>query len=41
MRMLAEPNLTAVAVSRQFLAGGKYPVSVVDSLGQVSVVYKE
>ncbi len=25
----------------KFLAGGKYPVSVVDSLGQVSVVYKE
>ncbi len=40
--MLAEPNLTAISVSRRkFLAGDKYPLPVVDSLGQVSVVYKE
>ncbi|MFA5899662.1 MAG: type II and III secretion system protein family protein [Hyphomicrobium sp.] len=42
LRTLAEPNLTAVSgESAKFLAGGEYPVPVVDSLGQVSVVYKE
>ena len=39
---LAEPNLTAVSGEpAKFLAGGEYPIPVVDSLGQVSVVYKE
>lgn len=42
MRTLAEPNLTAVSGEpAKFLAGGEYPIPVVDSLGQVSVVYKE
>ncbi|MCZ7594931.1 MAG: pilus assembly protein N-terminal domain-containing protein [Hyphomicrobium sp.] len=41
LRTLAEPNLTAVSGEpAKFLAGGEYPVPVVDSLGQVSVVYK-
>ncbi|WP_244536201.1 type II and III secretion system protein family protein [Hyphomicrobium sp. NDB2Meth4] len=42
MRILAEPNLTAVSGEpAKFLAGGEYPVPIVDSLGQVSVTYKE
>ena len=42
LKTLAEPNLTAVSGEpAKFLAGGEYPVPVVDSLGQVSVVYKE
>lgn len=42
MRILAEPNLTAVSGEpAKFLAGGEYPIPVVDSLGQVSVTYKE
>lgn len=42
LRTLAEPNLTAVSGEpAKFLAGGEYPVPVVDSLGQVSVQYKE
>jgi pilus assembly protein CpaC len=42
LRTLAEPNLTAVSGEpAKFLAGGEYPVPVVDALGQVSVVYKE
>ncbi len=42
LRTLAEPNLTAVSGEpAKFLAGGEYPVPVVDSLGQVSVIYKE
>ena len=42
LRTLAEPNLTAVSGEpAKFLAGGEYPVPVVDSLGQVSVAYKE
>ena len=42
LQTLAEPNLTAVSGEpAKFLAGGEYPVPVVDSLGQVSVVYKE
>jgi pilus assembly protein CpaC len=41
-KTLAEPNLTAVSGEpAKFLAGGEYPVPVVDALGQVSVVYKE
>lgn len=42
MRILAEPNLTAVSGEpAKFLAGGEYPIPVVDSMGQVSVTYKE
>jgi pilus assembly protein CpaC len=42
LRTLSEPNLTAVSGEpAKFLAGGEYPIPVVDSLGQVSVVYKE
>ncbi len=42
LKTLAEPNLTAVSGEpAKFLAGGEYPVPVVDSLGQVSVTYKE
>jgi len=42
VKTLAEPNLTAVSGEpAKFLAGGEYPVPVVDSLGQVSVSYKE
>lgn len=42
VRLLAEPNLTAVSGEpAKFLAGGEYPVPVVDSTGQVSVTYKE
>jgi pilus assembly protein CpaC len=42
LKTLAEPNLTAVSGEpAKFLAGGEYPVPVVDSLGQVSVQYKE
>jgi len=42
IKTLAEPNLTAVSGEpAKFLAGGEYPVPIVDSLGQVSVSYKE
>lgn len=42
IRTLAEPNLTAVSgESAKFLAGGEYPVPVVDSSGQTSVTFKE
>lgn len=42
VRTLAEPNLTAVSGEpAKFLAGGEYPVPVVDSLGGLSVTYKE
>jgi pilus assembly protein CpaC len=42
LKTLAEPNLTAVSGEpAKFLAGGEYPVPIVDSLGQVSVQYKE
>jgi pilus assembly protein CpaC len=42
LRTLAEPNLTAVSGEpAKFLAGGEYPVPIVDALGQVSVTYKE
>lgn len=42
VRLLAEPNLTAVSGEpAKFLAGGEYPVPVVDNTGQVSVSYKE
>ena len=42
IKTLAEPNLTAVSgEAAKFLAGGEYPIPVVDSDGQISVVYKE
>lgn len=42
IRTLAEPNLTAVSGEpAKFLAGGEYPVPVVDTLGALSVQYKE
>ena len=42
VRTLAEPNLTAVSgESAKFLAGGEYPVPVVDNVGALSVTYKE
>ncbi|MCV2880516.1 type II and III secretion system protein family protein [Actibacterium sp. XHP0104] len=42
VRTLAEPNLTALSGQRaHFLAGGEYPVPVVDDSGNVSVEFKE
>lgn len=42
IRTLAEPNLTAVSGEpAKFLAGGEYPVPVVDTVGALSVQYKE
>jgi pilus assembly protein CpaC len=42
VRTLAEPNLTAVSgESAKFLAGGEYPIPVVDSVGKLSVTFKE
>jgi len=42
IKTLAEPNLTAVSgESAKFLAGGEYPVPVVDAQGRISIVYKE
>jgi pilus assembly protein CpaC len=42
IRTLAEPNLTAVSGEpAKFLAGGEYPVPVVDTTGALSVQYKE
>ena len=42
IRTLAEPNLTAVSGEpANFLAGGEYPIPVVDNTGQLSVVYKK
>ncbi|MEQ8823490.1 MAG: type II and III secretion system protein family protein [Filomicrobium sp.] len=42
IRTLAEPNLTAVSgETAKFLAGGEFPIPVVDSQGQVSVIFKE
>jgi pilus assembly protein CpaC len=42
VRTLAEPNLTAISgETAKFLAGGEYPVPVVDSNGSLSVTYKE
>ena len=41
VRTLAEPNLTALSgQAATFLAGGEYPVPVVDDQGRVSVTYK-
>jgi pilus assembly protein CpaC len=42
IRTLAEPNLTAVSgETAKFLAGGEYPIPVIDASGQQSVKYKE
>jgi len=42
IRTLAEPNLTAVSgETAKFLAGGEYPIPVVDAQGKTSVTYKE
>lgn len=42
IKTLAEPNLTAVSgETAKFLAGGEFPIPVVDSQGQVSVIFKE
>ncbi len=42
IRTLAEPNLTTVSgEAAKFLAGGEYPIPMVDATGQVTVVYKE
>ena len=42
IRTLAEPNLTAVSgETAKFLAGGEYPIPVVDATGRQSVSYKE
>jgi pilus assembly protein CpaC len=42
VRTLAEPNLTAVSgETAKFLAGGEYPIPVVDSDGKLSVTFKE
>jgi pilus assembly protein CpaC len=42
VKTLAEPNLTAVSGEpAKFLAGGEYPVPMVDSTGQVSIAFKE
>ena len=42
VRTLAEPNLTAVSgETAKFLAGGEYPIPLVDSTGKLSVQFKE
>lgn len=42
VRTLAEPNLTAVSGEpANFLAGGEYPVPIVDNTGQLTVQYKQ
>lgn len=42
IRTLAEPNLTAVSGEvAKFLAGGEYPIPVVDNQGALSVTFKE
>ena len=42
VRTLAEPNLTAISgEAAKFLAGGEYPIPVVDSDGKLSVTFKE
>jgi pilus assembly protein CpaC len=42
VKTLAEPNLTAISgESAKFLAGGEYPIPIVDSQGQTTVIYKE
>ncbi len=42
VKTLAEPNLTAVSgETAKFLAGGEYPIPVVDTTGALSVTFKE
>ena len=42
LKTLAEPNLTAISGEpATFLAGGEFPIPVVETLGQVSVEFKE
>ena len=42
IRTLAEPNLTAISgESAKFLAGGEFPIPVIDGTGQISVTFKE
>ena len=42
MRTLAEPTLTAISgEAAKFLAGGEFPIPVVDAQGGVSVTFKE
>ncbi|KUO54857.1 MAG: type II and III secretion system protein [Alphaproteobacteria bacterium BRH_c36] len=42
IKTLAEPNLTAVSgETANFLAGGEFPIPVVDAQGQTSVIFKE
>ena len=42
IRTLAEPNLTAVSGEpANFLAGGEFPVPIVDNTGQMSVTFKQ
>jgi pilus assembly protein CpaC len=42
VRTLAEPTLTAVSGEpANFLAGGEFPIPLVDNMGQVSVTFKE
>ncbi len=42
IKTLAEPNLTAVSgEAAKFIAGGEYPIPVVNTQGQTSVTYKE
>lgn len=42
VRTLAEPNLTAISgESAKFLAGGEFPVPIVDTQGALSVTFKE
>ena len=42
VRTLAEPNLTAVSgETAKFLAGGEFPIPLVDSTGKMSVSFKE
>jgi pilus assembly protein CpaC len=42
IKTLAEPNLTAISGEpAKFLAGGEYPIPVVDSQGKTTVEYKE
>ena len=42
LRTLAEPNLTAVSgETARFLAGGEFPIPLVDDTGKMSVTFKE
>lgn len=42
LRALAEPTLTAISgESAKFLAGGEFPIPVVDTQGGISVTFKE